>query len=39
MTYIAHSENPNGVRQSMMAHSQGVADFMREFGLSESLVD
>ena len=35
MTYIAHSENPNGVRQSMKAHSQGVADFMREFALSE----
>lgn len=39
MTYIAHSENTNGLMQSMKAHSQGVADFMKEFALSESFVD
>lgn len=37
--YIAHSENSNGVRQSMKAHSQGVADFMRDFALSEDFIE
>ena len=37
--YIAHSENPNGVIQTMKEHSVGVGKFMREFALSESFAD
>lgn len=33
MIYIAHSENTNGIKQTMKAHSQGVSDFMRGFAL------
>lgn len=35
-TYIAHSENSNGIKQTMKMHSKGVGDFMKEFALSES---
>lgn len=36
--YIAHSENSNGIKQTIKEHSSGVSEFMREFALSESYV-
>lgn len=39
MKYIAHSENSNGVSQTMQEHSTGVGKFMRDFALSESFAD
>lgn len=39
LTYIAHSENSNGVIQTMKEHCSGVSKFMREFALSESFVN
>ena len=38
-TYIAHSENSNGIKQTMEMHSKGVGDFMKEFALSESFAN
>lgn len=37
--YIAHSENTDGIKQTMKEHSSGVGKFMREFALSESFAD
>lgn len=37
--YIAHSENPNGIKQTIKEHSSGVSEFMRDFALSESHAD
>ena len=37
--YIAHSENPNGIKQTIKEHSSGVSEFMRDFALSESYAD
>lgn len=37
--YIAHSENSNGIKQTMKEHSFGVGKLMREFALSESFAD
>lgn len=37
--YIAHSENQNGVIQTMKEHSVGVGKFMREFALSDSFAE
>ena len=39
MKYIAHSENADGVSQTMQEHSTGVGKFMRDFALSESFAD
>ena len=39
MKYIAHSENADGVSQTMQEHSTGVGKFMRDFALSESFED
>lgn len=38
-TYIAHSENSNGIKQTMEMHSKGFCGFMKEFALSESFAD
>ena len=38
-TYIAHSENNKGEIQTMTHHSLGVAQFMKEFVLSEKFSD
>lgn len=38
-TYIAHSENSNGVIQTMKEHCLGVGELMRKFALSESFAD
>ena len=37
--YIAHSENSNGIKQTIKEHSSGVGKFMREFALSESFAE
>ncbi|MCF0175302.1 MAG: CRISPR-associated helicase Cas3' [Bacteroidales bacterium] len=34
--YIAHSNNENGIPQTMLQHSMGVAELMRSFSLSEA---
>lgn len=39
IAYIAHSENPIGVKQTMKEHSLGVSKFMKEFALSDSFAD
>ena len=33
-SYIAHSENNDGIVQSMKQHSEGVAELMKSFALS-----
>ena len=38
-TYIAHSANSSGIKQTIKEHSSGVAKLMREFSLSESFAD
>lgn len=38
-TYIAHSANTRGVKQTMKEHSFGVGKLMRDFALSESFAD
>ena len=38
-TYIAHSANSSGIKQTIKEHSFGVAKLMREFSLSESFAD
>lgn len=38
-TYIAHSENSKGIKQTMKGHCLGVAEFMKEFALSESFAN
>jgi CRISPR-associated endonuclease/helicase Cas3 len=37
--YIAHSENLNGIKQTIKEHSSGVGEFMRKFALLESFAD
>lgn len=37
--FIAHSENNNGVVQTMKQHSEGVAEIMKSFALSDKYVD
>lgn len=37
--YIAHSANSNGEEQTMKQHSEGVAEMMRSFALSNDYVD
>ena len=36
--YLAHSENEKGVYQTMSEHSINVADFMRQFSLSDEFL-
>ena len=36
--YIAHSENMNGVVQTMKQHSEGVAEIMKSFALSDEYI-
>lgn len=38
-TFIAHSENKKGIKQTMKEHSLGVSKFMREYALSDSFAD
>ena len=38
-SYIAHSENTSGVKQTMKEHCFGVGELMREFALSKSFAD
>lgn len=37
--YIAHSENSNGEEQSMKQHSEGVAELMKSFALSDDFTE
>ncbi len=37
--YIAHSENSNGEEQSMKQHSEGVAELMKSFALTDDFSD
>ena len=37
--YIAHSQNNAGEAQTLLQHSQGVADLMRSFSLSKEYED
>ena len=37
--YIAHSENDNGVAQSMKQHSEGVAELMKSFALANDFTE
>lgn len=37
--YIAHSENSNGEEQSMKQHSEGVAELMKSFALSDDFAE
>lgn len=37
--YIAHSENSNGKEQSMKQHSEGVAELMKSFALTDDFAD
>lgn len=37
--YIAHSENSNGEEQSMKQHSEGVAELMKSFALTDDFAD
>lgn len=38
-TFIAHSENKKGIKQTMKEHSLGVSKFMRDFAMSDSFAD
>ena len=38
-TYIAHSANSSGIKQTMKDHCLGVSRFMRKFALSKSYAD
>lgn len=37
--YIAHSENGNGEEQTIKQHSEGVADIMKSFALTDEYAD
>ena len=37
--YIAHSENSNGEEQSMVQHSEGVAELMKSFALANDFAE
>ena len=37
--YIAHSENSNGEEQTIKQHSEGVADIMKSFALTDEYAD